>query len=544
MFLRHIILLCVIINCDCLNTKACVSKLIETYFIPNSTINFIIDCVDMDDIPFFIENSRTVTNLSMPVKNVVTVYPNYLIYSKNTLLDNIFNKLRQSALWNVNNKQNAKVVLILTAYDEKSILGIVHKDFFNEAVIINNNILYEFNAVAQKIQINRDCNFGKVISKSLKMLKNNSYKFISISKMKKASNSPAYKAVHGILDFIENILEMKFSSLFVDEKDFLINVDERSITTVMQRLEQMYEMYEISQVYFRDEMAWYIPKPSRISAVRLILSIFTITIWICIIATFFTVCIVWCYLEHRDSKRYVTSYSKSMLNVLALSLGSSIYWSPKRTFLKILLIFYAVYCLHICSVFQGSLIRALAEPPYEERINSVEKLADSDLPIALYTSGVLLFTGRDISKGLFQKLNKKVIEIDHFNWTKLITTMSVYKNFSSFGGISVAKMYLTDDTPIDVLKHNTFLATLEAVLVMKKGNPAMSVVNLAISRIFESGLYQKIISEALREKVKIIKYPDLIFKINLNHVIGVFILWFFGLLCSTIAFCIELKQRT
>ncbi|KAF5307335.1 hypothetical protein FQR65_LT07052 [Abscondita terminalis] len=542
MLVQFIIVACFVVCSKSGYTDSCVLNLIETYFLSNATINYIVDSESMDDIHFAMANTRTIADLNSPIQNIAEIHPNYVIFSNNTYLDEIFETLKKSKLWNIHKFRQAKILIILSFQDVTSVCQILRKRYFNEAVIIKNNQFYVYNSLIPKMCNNHQCvAFESNFKLHLKLLKHNTYNLLTLVTVKEAKNSPAYIIIHKMLNLINDVLEINVSRVFVNEENILAQHSNESLITIaVQRRNEVYEMYETSEIYFRDEMAWYLPKPARISTLKILLTIFSIKIWSCVITVFIIACVVWHYLVQNDPKQYPKSYSSSFLSVLTLSLGGSIHLTSTSNFLRIMLIFYTVYSIHICSVFNGSLIGCLTEPPYEEPITSVEKLSESKLPIALYTDGRLLFNGRDLSKGLFHKLKKKVVKIDHFNWSKLIFDLSMHKNFSSFGGVSVAKIYVKDGNKfVDVIKQNTYLATIESVIIMTKGNPAMSVMDLAISRIFEHGLYQKIIIDVIQGNVNLQEPSDTNIKINVTHLLSVFILWIFGMLCSIVRDTLE-----
>lgn len=73
-----------------------------------------------------------------------------------------------------------------------------------------------------------------------------------------------------------------------------------------------------------------------------------------------------------------------MLNSFAVFLGVSAnnrpVWTPLRTFFIML----ALYALNVTTIYTSKLINVIADPPYQEQIDTIEEIIESGLPFGKY----------------------------------------------------------------------------------------------------------------------------------------------------------------
>lgn len=152
---------------------------------------------------------------------------------------------------------------------------------------------------------------------------------------------------------------------------------------------------EIAKPLFTENTCWILAKPKKISNLKVIVSIFDYQVWsfILIIYILFTI------LSRLLSQFYVKRDFKKetiFLESFKMTIGMAANGIPKSSLLRIFTILYIIYSVQIVCHFLASYSSLLTAPAYEEKVNTIEKLAySSKIPLTKSQYAMELFKNEE-----------------------------------------------------------------------------------------------------------------------------------------------------
>ncbi|KAK4873881.1 hypothetical protein RN001_013241 [Aquatica leii] len=259
--------------------------------------------------------------------------------------------------------------------------------------------------------------------------------------------------------------------------------------------------YDLTNPYFTDNNVWLVPVPSRMSPFKALFSVFTIDIWILIIVfMMFSTILWWLVKVFSENNRYLEKFSFVFIEMVSATINASVNVIPQTTALKILVVSYIVYIIHIQTIYTSNLIRIFTNPPYEESIETLEDLSNSDLPI--YSADVLQSfykTDTIYQVELSNKILSKIVMIR--NHTNFIEEGARFRNCAF---VVYDQQLLSQKTDVLLLMKkivdNRLTGKRDHQFFIRKGSFLLEVINRIIAIGKESGILDKA-SEKLRFQV-------------------------------------------
>lgn len=295
-----------------------------------------------------------------------------------------------------------------------------------------------------------------------------------------------------------------------------------------------YEIFDVSDIVFYDKFMWTLGIPGKLSNVKVLLSIFSVHVWISILFIFVIVALFWWIVQ--IAQNYANnSLIKCILNTYSITLLVAINKIPKRKHLKILIFMYFYYSLNLSYYFQGRLGAILTNPGLEAKYKSLEELVKSDVTIMAYSSMIkgINITERDLAKKLMERiLPQPLYELDEMmslwdNDKKLVMIqrehlISVYPNYQR-------RVYYVS---------GQFLLNAENCYLLRKGHPFSNKINRYIEVIHEIGLQKKWLDEI--RVISFDKYKEENVILTSQHLQAAYFILFLGYTISFVVFICEI----
>ncbi|KAF5285376.1 hypothetical protein FQR65_LT13266 [Abscondita terminalis] len=138
-----------------------------------------------------------------------------------------------------------------------------------------------------------------------------------------------------------------------------------------------------SPVIYSEPVFWLVPKPKKMTPLKVITVIFQKILWCTILLSFLITTFAWWLILKLKREGTDCKYGLAfiLLNVWGATLFGSINPFPSFRPLRFLLIYYIIYCIHIQTLFTSKLLESLTVPMYERGIRNLEDLAKSNLSI-------------------------------------------------------------------------------------------------------------------------------------------------------------------
>ncbi|KAF5301865.1 hypothetical protein FQR65_LT08697 [Abscondita terminalis] len=283
-------------------------------------------------------------------------------------------------------------------------------------------------------------------------------------------------------------------------------------------------------VFYYEDMVWNVPAPKRISPLAVLKITFKPLLWLFVVLAFFSTSTLW-WLLGKLLKEHHNSYFEVFFGVYSITLFGLSLRVPRTWALRYAFITYVIYAIHIQTAFTSNLIQILTVAQYEPRINSLQDLAESDLPILIRDDTFTWLNSIETKSPLHKKIYDKFIVLTPIRFhdailQKNLTNTSILWNYDLFN-------YYESGTT-------------------KSSFSGYSIVNLwpgfnrAVSVLFEAGFvdsyintFQKINTRYYYEQgfVNIQNGNKIV--ITLEHLSSIFAVWILGLFLGIIVFVIE-----
>ncbi|KAF2886696.1 hypothetical protein ILUMI_19477 [Ignelater luminosus] len=287
-------------------------------------------------------------------------------------------------------------------------------------------------------------------------------------------------------------------------------------------------------------MTWAVPKPATISSVKVIVVTLKWAVWATIVLTSIVTSFVWYLFAKALSEHPFENLQKCILITITMVIGVSLSILPKSRSLRVLGAFYMFYCLEISTIFQGKLFSILRHPPLDDKIDTMEKLANSTLSVigGIATRNTLQ---RQQDNPIFAKLYNRFLLKQETLLADHLTELVSYKNCGTIVGKGMMRnMFVQLKGMVDLIEHNSGLLEFEVSFAIRKGNPFLKILNEFCKRLAESGIYMKFFSEAVAQFE--LPTQSQVSVLTIQHLEGPFYLWIVGLLLAVLVFILELAQ--
>jgi hypothetical protein len=291
----------------------------------------------------------------------------------------------------------------------------------------------------------------------------------------------------------------------IDEKEWEINPNiEEAITKAIEDvlfgmaeiafggiplLKEASDVADPSLSYYQTQYMWYVPCAKPLPRLEAISHIFSVTVWVTLIAfMFLTAAIMWC-LAHMtlESHTYKTA-SSVFYNIWAVVMGVSVTRMPRTLHLRVVIFPWICYCFAISTIFQIFFTSYLVDPGLEKQITSLQEVLDSKIEFGFRPEMTIYYeqSPYEIHKELLKHHTycrqthlciNKVIETGSF--ATIVESWAADKHLQSVNDSDrelVCRMNENDSFPIRIVSY------------FSKSSFLLDTFNKRLASITESGL--------------------------------------------------------
>lgn len=544
--------------------RDCLSRIIETTFDESSPLMFVYQREDLNRfVPARLKNERALWNTQDDVKQTQSnrIYRDFVLLTDD--FEATLGSFRNSSLWDVSNVRGKCVVVAFGRCDKETLfehfwreqivdvlLVVVEEDlnvYFAYPYTKRNNCgknveLQLFRACAVNMTFPKFPSYLKDCQMSLSLLSRNiapPYIDVRFGKRRGLFLEPLYlmRNKFGIeINFLDIPDDVQANLIHQAGQIWLAErINSGRITFFVGKIYR-YSFYEndfdFSDVVYFDSNIWIVPKPKLMSKANMLIGVFSGTMWLLCVVAFLLTMLLWMVICEYKKEKHSRNIVENCLTFLELTFATNV-TVTRSNVLRLLLLFYLFFCLHVNNFFQGQLSSVLTVPQYEEKIDSLEKLALSNLvtliPFAdmkvLKDSAIpvaqLLYNKSISSYELFPERMEKLLENDSLASNGFRNSMAMFSTYSLF---------------VDTFQ-DSMLPIVDATYSMRGGSPLRSTLNEIIRGVVEGGLRIKWLSDM--HVVRFFSNKEEKLALEIQHLESAFLLLSFGLGIASVILILE-----
>nr|AMM70644.1 ionotropic receptor 60a [Heliconius melpomene rosina] len=317
----------------------------------------------------------------------------------------------------------------------------------------------------------------------------------------------------------------------------------------------VHEDFECSSSYLSDSYTWIVPRAYPSPPWVSLHIIFQNLVWFSAIAGFITCVLTWVFLGHlsKDSN-YNQSFGHCFLNTWLCLLGLVAYVRPNKESLRVFFVFLNLYCIIFLTAYQTKLIDMLQNPSFQDQIDTVEKLLQTDLKIGGSEELHDLFYNS--TDPFDQLIDKKWITIS--NMTKAMHDVAVNRNLSVLCS-RFELVHLSSVLPelSDSNGHNNYYAfplnafSVPLEIIALRGFPFIREISRDLNKYKQLGINAKVRNYfnvlSMRKRSRLVntsKIEGKFYALSVQHLQGGFFALAVGAFGGLIVLIFELLSTT
>lgn len=152
-------------------------------------------------------------------------------------------------------------------------------------------------------------------------------------------------------------------------------------------------MLSASIPYYQDDLTWCVQKAGLIPKWLNIFALFTLEIWIIIIALVFLTAYIFKRFALWDN--YPANLFWANLGTLSLTMALSFSYTPQRSSFRIFFISFLAYGMILATSYQSFLISVLTRPRYQHQVQSIEHAIRNEYKLAGGVAALSHYTKND-----------------------------------------------------------------------------------------------------------------------------------------------------
>lgn len=292
--------------------------------------------------------------------------------------------------------------------------------------------------------------------------------------------------------------------------------------------------------YDSDEITWCVATANLAPNWMNVFAIFDIMLWFYAILCMLICTIVLSVLVRIEKERR-ENFFWAMMITLCYSIGVYGHYDPKKGFVQFYVAFLLLYGMHFSAAYHSFLLSVLTTPRYEHQVANIFEAVAGDYAL----------TGGENLKAVFER-SDKLAELLGDNYKACFEMDKCLLELKTNDKLAVAisrqhagnaRIPLDNDDMFCFDKANNIFS-FSVVMLFKKDHHLLPAVNTLIRRIAESGfiLKWKADSEYVKFKDDGKQHGDPHENeepLNLSHLLGMFALMFVGVVCSFVVFLAE-----
>ncbi|KAF5277140.1 hypothetical protein FQR65_LT03846 [Abscondita terminalis] len=423
--------------------RICVRKVMSQIFEKSSTV--VNSFIDKNMITNINDVSHIVVNISNDIKGAYDKYAtNYIVQAKtiNMIQFSLYNLLN-GHLSNWHRSKWGKFIIIT---EEKNISAVFecvwnllvtdlvvmfHDDVNANVIIYTSNQFTRENRCgsnANKIEAQKCSSDTNIIfPEIIKNYNNCSYIYGTYNGVKNINNiTPLMYSTKLTLAEIENMLNISLyvKQLAPNQHDTIKGQYRRYFASFLID----HSLDGMTDIFFYDDILWFGTNAEK--RLNTFFIPFSIKTWILILVVFVLILLIWRQglmlqkLNNDKLQRLFESFSQTS----SLLFGVGLPVIPKSICIKLIILPYLFYIIHIQTAYTSDLINNLVIPQYEGVINNAEDLAKSDIPILIFTTERKAYFIEDVEnfdiKVMSQIFEKSSTVINSFIDKNMITNIN------------------------------------------------------------------------------------------------------------------------
>ncbi|CRK87192.1 CLUMA_CG000997, isoform A [Clunio marinus] len=293
-----------------------------------------------------------------------------------------------------------------------------------------------------------------------------------------------------------------------------------------------------TRAFYHDDIILVVPPPPLIPSIRKLFMPLDFYCWVALLLILLISSIILTILKILPKSYHNLVIGENIknqyLNILEVLFGESQKKLPVKNFPRFILMSFMVFCLIMRTCYTGSLFNILKNDISSKKIKSIEELNQMDYKFIIYDT-------------LAARLNdKKFMKREVISYSKVeeycrMTLDPSFKGavFGYHSTISYQNLLNRKEYSVNILQEP--LVSNQIVSYFTKNFYMVNEFNEKISQFKASGLINFWISKYFNEDGEIDQ--DMASSITLKHFSGIFTIYIYGLICSLIAFIIELISK-
>lgn len=288
---------------------------------------------------------------------------------------------------------------------------------------------------------------------------------------------------------------------------------------------ERYNLAECLPIYFHDSLTWFIPTPNINSHASNIFEAFPQRWWIAIFLTaVMAVCVFVLTAKLEElvlTSGAPTSLIGASLRVFAMAISSPITWSSKKTLVRMFTFAFAIYSLHITTIYQASLYSLYRSNSYSNVYHSLEDAVDNNLFVWLRPSTKDLYNSTDaVWKNIMQTGHHGYIEdlADTFNqvaYDKSAITLFIKSTMLVY----IKEAYTIEKKP-QILYLPQQFSSYPVTLYLSPGHPMYQVMTMTVEYILAGGFVDHWKREVVSDTEDVVEHLATNVSLQFEHISG------------------------
>lgn len=331
-----------------------------------------------------------------------------------------------------------------------------------------------------------------------------------------------------------------YQVLLKNETISLIRHKVADLVLMMEYYAPYFRQYEVTSYFYYDMAIWIVAAPQKVSPMEIIFHTFTNQFcgWVVLIFIFgyFTLWKLAVWYKERD----FSTATKCFLNIFAATVGGTFPMNIRNIRIRIFLIFYLFYAMHIGMYYHSVCRNALIKPKYKRGITSLEDVINYNVTPLIRVMHYYVFKQIGTSLSLAMVDNAVLLRSKHNVPHNTLKFISENRNYCIFSYESIYNMYRTETVR---RLDGKFLQAQQLNFIMRKGHPLYEKIDGFIMTMRESGFFIQWLRE-LKNMTSIYKRKKIQnIVLSSDNLDGVYLLLFIGEALSFIIFLLEILYK-
>uniref|UniRef100_A0A336KKK9 CSON005703 protein n=1 Tax=Culicoides sonorensis TaxID=179676 RepID=A0A336KKK9_CULSO len=291
--------------------------------------------------------------------------------------------------------------------------------------------------------------------------------------------------------------------------------------------------------YIEDDLTWCVATARSAPTWMNVFAIFDFMTWaIAVILVWITGMGLYFMLKYENKR--ADNFIWCTLVAMAVSINVSAPYHPTPRYIRIFLASFFLYSMHFSAAYQSFLVSVITQPRYQKQVKDQE----------MAVSYGFTFTGSENILSYLHRNDSTTKYIrDHFVPCKNIDKCLVDLKTDETKAVATSRLHaennkVVTDEHIFCFPRSSNIHSYAVKMLVRKDYHLLPKFDDLIARAVESGLFGKWFGEEKARRLNIKPLQKAASQstaqpLTLKHLAGAYALLFFGLVCSSLSFCLE-----